>query len=67
MYAEDKELQKVLANSDVENFSVEDKYHIIEAYMDRGGAAGLEIQMDDDEEDTNFDDMNEEDKLMIEA
>jgi len=48
MYEADKELQKVLANNDVANFTVEDKFHLIEAYM-ANGAAGLEIQMEGEE------------------
>ena len=38
IYEEDKELQKALEKSDVANFTVEEKYQIIEAYMAGGGA-----------------------------
>jgi hypothetical protein len=41
LYDGDPELRKVLEKSDVNTFSVEEKYQIIEAYMQGGGAAGL--------------------------
>lgn len=41
LYDGDPELRKVLEKSDVSTFSVEEKYQIIEAYMQGGGAAGL--------------------------
>lgn len=41
LYDGDPELRKVLEKSDVATFSVEEKYQIMEAYMQGGGAAGL--------------------------
>ena len=45
LYDGDPELRKVLEKSDVSTFSVEEKYQIIEAYMQGGGAAGLQIEL----------------------
>jgi len=52
LYDGDAELRKVLEKSDVNTFSVDEKYQIIEAYMQGGGAAGLQIELqeEDDEE-----------------
>ena len=50
MYDGDPELRKVLEKSDVNTFSVEEKYQIIEAYMQGGGAAGLQIELQEEEE-----------------
>lgn len=41
IYEGDPELRKTLERSDVANFTVEEKFQIIEAYMAGGGAAGL--------------------------
>ena len=41
IYEKDPELRKALEKSDVSNFTVGEKYQIIEAYMQGGGAAGL--------------------------
>ena len=49
IYNADPELRKALEKSDVASFSVEEKFQIIEAYM-QGGAAGLQIELEDDEE-----------------
>lgn len=38
LYEQDPELRKVLKNSDVNSFSIEEKYQVIEAYMQGGGA-----------------------------
>jgi hypothetical protein len=40
IYEKDPDLRKALEKSDVANFSVGEKYQIIEAYM-QGGAAGI--------------------------
>jgi len=40
IYGKDPDLRKALEKSDVANFSVVEKYQIIEAYM-QGGAAGI--------------------------
>ena len=49
IYEKDAELRKALAKSDVAQFSVIEKYQIIEAYM-QGGAAGLQIELEDDDD-----------------
>jgi len=38
LYEGDSELRKVLEKSDVNSFGIEEKYQIIEAYMQGGGA-----------------------------
>ena len=50
IYDKDPELRKALEKSDVENFSAFEKFQIIEVYM-QGGAAGLQIELQDDEAD----------------
>ena len=50
LYEGDKELQKVLASHDVANFSIEEKYQIIEAYMATGSATGIQIEMEEGED-----------------
>lgn len=69
IYDKDEELRKALEKSDVANFSVEEKYSIIEAYM-QGGAAGLQIELEDDEEEDiekAVADMTEEELEMVET
>ena len=67
IYEKDPELRKALEKSDVASFSVVEKYQIIEAYM-HGGAAGLQIELEDDEEDEKaVMDMTEEEVAMVEA
>lgn len=51
-------MRKVLEKSDVSTFTVEEKYQIIEAYMQGGGAAGLQIELQ--EEGDDLDDLDEE-------
>ena len=51
LYDGDPELRKVLEKSDVTTFTVEEKYSIIEAYMQGGGAQGLQIELEGEEED----------------
>ena len=50
LYDGDPELLKVLDQSDVNTFRVEEMYQIIEAYMQGGGAAGLQIELQEEEE-----------------
>ena len=50
LYEQDPELRKALAKSDVNTISLEDKFQIIEAYMSEGGVGGLQIQVEDDED-----------------
>ena len=51
IYTKDPELRKALEKSDVSNFTVGEKYQIIEAYMQGGGAGALQIELEDDDED----------------
>jgi len=51
LYDGDAELRKVLEKSDVNTFSVDEKYQIIEAYMQGGGAAGLQIELQEEDDD----------------
>ena len=51
LYDGDPELRKVLEKSDVTTFTVEEKYSIIEAYMQGGGAHGLQIELEGEDED----------------
>lgn len=60
IYDGDPELRKTLERSDVANFTVEEKFQIIEAYMAGGGAAGLQIELEDDDEDKELQQMTEE-------
>lgn len=39
----------MLEKQDVKSFGIEEKYQIIEAYMQGGGAKGLQIEMQSDE------------------
>ena len=48
----------MLEKSDVTTFTVEEKYQIIEAYMQGGGAQGLQIELQDEGEE--LDDLDEE-------
>lgn len=50
LYDQDPELRKALAKSDVNTISLEDKFQIIEAYMSEGGVGGLQIQVEDEED-----------------
>ena len=40
-----------MGKADPSTFSVEEKYQIIEAYIHQGGAAGLQIEMEDEDDD----------------
>ena len=51
LYDGDPELRKVLEKSDVSTFTVEEKYQIIEAYMQGGGAQCLQIELEGEEDD----------------
>jgi len=67
IYDKDPELRKALEKSDVTSFSVVEKYQIIEAYM-QGGAAGLQIELEDDEDDEKVvEEMTEEEIEVVEA
>ena len=41
----------MLEKSDVSSFGVAEKLQIVEAYIQGGGAAGLQIELEDSEED----------------
>ena len=69
LYKGDPELRDVLKHSDVEGLSIEDKYRIITAYMEGGGAQGLRIDLvdEDEEEDARVvEQMSAEDKAYLE-
>lgn len=67
-YEKDPELRKALEKSDVASFTVVEKFQIIEAYM-QGGAAGLQIELEDDDEDDEkaVMEMTEEEVQAVEA
>lgn len=50
LYDQDPELRKVLEKSDVTTFTVTEKYSIIEAYIAGGGAQGLQIELEGEED-----------------
>lgn len=58
-----------MEKSDVANFTVVEKYQIIEAYMAGGGADGLQIELEDEDEDDEkaLADMTEEDIEILNA
>lgn len=67
IYETDAELRKALEKSDVSNFTVLEKYQIIEAYM-QGGAAGLQIELEDEEDDEKIvQEMSEEEIEQVET
>ena len=67
IYEKDPDLRKALEKSDVANFSADEKFQIIEAYM-QGGAAGIQIELEDDEDDEKaLAQMSEEDLALVEA
>jgi spore coat protein CotF len=67
LYDNDPELRKALERSDVANFTVEEKYQIIEAYMQSGfNAAELQIELEDDDEKA-LAEMSEEDIELLNA
>ena len=51
---------KKLQHTNVAEFSVGDKLQILEAYMEGGGAAGVHIDYDDDEDEKELANMTEE-------
>ena len=66
IYDKDPELRRALEKSDVASFSLVEKYQIIEAYL-QGGAAGLQIELDDDDDELKqMQEMSEEELAMIE-
>lgn len=67
IYEKDPDLRKALEKSDVANFSPDEKFQIIEAYM-QGGAAGIQIELEDDEDDEKaIAEMSEEELALVEA
>lgn len=67
IYEGDPELRKTLERSDVANFTIEEKYQIIEAYMAGGGAAGLQIELEDEDYEKDLAQMNDEDRELLNA
>lgn len=65
-YEKDPELRKALQGSNVEQFSVLEKYQIIEVYM-QAGAAGLQIELEDDEDEKALMSMTPEEEEAIET
>jgi len=67
IYDKDPELRKALEKSNVATFTVYEKYQIVEAYMQGGGASALQIELaDDDDDDMDaFNEMTEEDKQQL--
>ena len=65
IYDGDPELRKTLERSDVANFTVEEKFQIIEAYMAGGGAAGLQIELEEDDDEKELAQMTEEEIEII--
>ena len=67
IYDKDAELRRALEKSDVASFSLVEKYQIIEAYL-QGGAAGLQIELDDEDDELKaMQEMSQEELDMIEA
>ena len=68
IYKKDPELQKALEKSDVTTFTTFEKFQILEAYNQGGGASALQIELADDDEDDSMmlNDMSDEDKKHIE-
>lgn len=67
IYEGDPELRKTLERSDVANFTIEEKYQIIEAYMAGGGAAGLQIELEDEDYEKDLAQMTAEDRELLNA
>ena len=66
IYDKDPELRKALEKSDVSTFSVYEKFQIIEAYMQGGGASALQIELQDEDDDLDaLNDMTDEDKQAL--
>ena len=70
IYDKDPELRRALERSDVTKFSAEEKYQILEAYEQGGGAEGLVFEVGDDEDEIDLsmlNEMTEEEKQNLEA
>ena len=67
IYDKDPELRKALENSDVKTFTTYEKFQILEAYTQGGGAGALQIELADDEDDLALlNEMTSEDKRNLE-
>ena len=65
----DPAMRKVIPEEDIPKMSLEDKYHIINAYMRGGGVRGLiddDYALDGLEGDEDLGDLTEEEKIMVE-
>lgn len=56
-------MRKLIPESQLKGMSLEEKYHIISAYMKGGGIRGL---IGPEEDDDDMGDLTEEEKLMVE-
>ena len=65
IYEKEPELKKALEKSNGATFIVYEKYQIVEAYMQGGGASALQIELADDDEVEAFNEMTEEDKQAL--
>ena len=54
IYKKDPELRKALEKSDVTTFTTFEKFQILEAYNQGGGASALQIDYADDDEDDSM-------------
>ncbi len=67
IYEKDPELRKALEKSDVSTFTTFEKFQILEAYTQGGGASALQIELaDDDDDEAILNEMSEEDKKHLE-
>lgn len=67
IYEKDPELRKALEKSDVSTFTTFEKFQILEAYTQGGGASALQIELaDDDDDEAILNEMSEEDKQHLE-
>ena len=67
IYDKDPELRKALEKSDVSTFTTFEKFQILEAYTQGGGAGALQIELaDDDDDEAILNEMSEEDKKHLE-
>ena len=67
IYEKDPELRKALEKSDVSTFNTYEKFQILEAYSQGGGAGALQIELADDEDEFDLlNEMTDEDKQNLE-
>ena len=67
IYEKDEELRKALEKSDVSTFTTFEKFQILEAYSQGGGASALQIELADDEDEfALLNEMTDEEKQGLE-